>query len=125
MDTERDENQNLKNDIDPRQNNSVNSNDTAESIKNNWYENDLAENQHPADTDYTDDQNNSSTGYSENLLEKELDQDRKNKEDDSENDSDIEDDLIVKNGIIINNENTEDQRDPNENDSESDNTSQE
>ena len=121
MDTERDENQNLKNDIDPRQNNSVNSNDTAESIKNNWYENDLVEDQEPADTDYTDDQNNSSTGYTENLLEKELDLDRKNTEDDS----DIEDDLIVKNGIIINNENTPDERDPNENDSESDNTSQE
>lgn len=103
MDTERNENQNLKNDIDNRENNSVNTSDMQDSLKQTWYDNELAEDEHQESTDYSDDQNNSSTGYTEKLLEKELDYDSQKKEDDPENDSNIEDDLIVKNGIIINN----------------------
>lgn len=90
MDTERDENQNLKNDIDTREN------DTANNIEQNWYEDDLTEEDSKDKTDYTDDQNNSNTGYTEKLLEKELEQ--------YQNDE-IEDDPVVKNGIIIDGDN--------------------
>jgi hypothetical protein len=101
MDTERDENQNLKNNIDPSENYSVNRNDTAESLKQNWQENELAEDDGQEDDDYIDDQNNSSTGYTEKLLEKELTADHPNIDGDAENGSDIEEDFIVKNGIIL------------------------
>jgi hypothetical protein len=101
MDTERDENQDFKNSIDPRENYSVNANDTEESLKQNWYDDGLADNQAPENTDYTDDQNNSSTGYTEKLLEKELTVDHQNNDSAAKNDSDIEEDFIVKNGIII------------------------
>lgn len=107
MDTERDENQNLKNDIDNGQNNLVNTNDTEESLKQNWYENEFAEDEDQEDTDYIDDQNNSNTGYTEKLLEKELERIPISKDSDTEKVSDIEDDLIVKNGIIIDNENAD------------------
>jgi hypothetical protein len=100
MDTERDENQNLKNNIDPSENNSADPNDTEASIRQTWYDEELAEDEAQENTDYTDDQNNSNTGYTEKLLEKELTVDQ-NKEDAPENGSDIEDDLVVKNGIIL------------------------
>nr|WP_315200328.1 hypothetical protein [uncultured Flavobacterium sp.] len=106
MDTERDENQNLKNniDFDKSENNSVNTNDT---LKQNWHDNELSEFEHQENTDYADDQNNSSTGYTEKLLEKELDHNSQKQEDDTQNDLDIEDDMIVKNGIIINDKKTD------------------
>lgn len=100
MDTERDENQNLKNNIDPSENNSADPNDTEASLRQTWYDEELAEDEAQENTDYTDDQNNSNTGYNEKLLEKELTVDQ-NKEDAPENNSDIEGDLIVKNGIIL------------------------
>jgi hypothetical protein len=100
MDTERDENQNLKNNIDQSENNSANPNDTEASLRQTWYDEELAEDEAQENTDYTDDQNNSNTGYTEKLLEKELTVDQNN-EDVTENDSDIEGDLIVKNGIIL------------------------
>ncbi|PJJ08677.1 hypothetical protein CLU83_1963 [Flavobacterium sp. 1] len=101
MDTERDENQNFKNNIDPSENYLANADDTQESLKQNWYDDELAEDEAQENTDYTDDQNNSSTGYTEKLLEKELTVDHQNKDNDAKNDSDIEEDFIVKNGIII------------------------
>lgn len=101
MDTERDENQNLKNNIDPSENNSANPNDTEASLRQTWYDDELAEDEAQENTDYTDDQNNSNTGYNEKLLEKELTVDQQNTEDITKNGSDIEDDLVVKNGIII------------------------
>ena len=107
MDTERDENQNSKNDIDNGQNNLVNTNDTEDTLKQNWHENEFAEDEDQEDTDYIDDQNNSNTGYTEKLLEKELERIPISKDSDTENESDIEDDLIVKNGIIIDNENAD------------------
>jgi hypothetical protein len=107
MDTERDENQNLKNDIDKGVNDFANANDTEDSIKENWYENDFAEDEDQEDTDYIDDQNNSNTGYTEKLLEKELERVPGSKDSDTEKESDIEDDPIVKNGIIIENENAD------------------
>ena len=100
MDTERDENQNLKNNIDQSENNLANPNDTEASLRQIWYDEELAEDEAQENTDYTDDQNNSNTGYNEKLLEKELTVDHNN-EDVTENDSDIEGDLIVKNGIIL------------------------
>lgn len=104
MDTERDENQNLKNDIDRRENYSINTNDSEDSLKQKWHDNELGENEHLENTDYAEDQNNSSTGYTQKLLEKELEHGENNEEDDIENDSDsdVEEDLIIKNGIIIN-----------------------
>jgi hypothetical protein len=101
MDTERDENQNLKNNIDQSENNSANPNDTEASLRQTWYDDELAEDEAQENTDYTDDQNNSNTGYNEKLLEKELTVDQQNTEDITKNGSDIEDDLVVKNGIII------------------------
>jgi hypothetical protein len=98
MDTERDENQNLKNNIDPSENNSANPNDTEASLRQTWYDDELAEDEAQENTD---DQNNSNTGYNEKLLEKELTVDQQNTEDITKNGSDIEDDLVVKNGIII------------------------
>jgi hypothetical protein len=100
MDTERDENQNLKNNIDQSENNSPDANDTEASLKQSWYDDELAEDEAQENTDYTDDQNNSNTGYTEKLLEKELTV-HQNKEDVLENGSDIEGDLFVKNGIIL------------------------
>ena len=100
MDTERDENQNLKNNIDQSENNLANPNDTEASLRQTWYDEELAEDEAQENTNYTDDQNNSNTGYNEKLLEKELTVDQ-NKEDAPENNSDIEGDLIVKNGIIL------------------------
>jgi hypothetical protein len=107
MDTERDENQNLKNDIDKGVNDFANANDTEDSIKENRYENDFAEDEDQEDTDYIDDQNNSNTGYTEKLLEKELERVPGSNNSDTEKESDIEDDPIVKNGIIIENENAD------------------
>lgn len=101
MDTERDENQNLKNNIDQSENNSANANDTEASLRQSWYDDELAEDEAQENTDYTDDQNNSNTGYTEKLLEKELTVDQQHTEDITENSSDIEDDLVVKNGIIL------------------------
>jgi hypothetical protein len=101
MDTERDENQNLKNNIDQSENNSANPNDTEASLRQTWYDDELAEDEAQENTDYTDDQNNSNTGYTEKLLEKELTVDQQKTEDITENGSDIEDDLVVKNGIIL------------------------
>ena len=93
MDTERDENQNLKNDLDTRQDNS---------LRNN--ENEFQDDEILADDDYTDDQNNSNTGYTEKLLEKDFNQKLVNKVIESEKELEIEDDLIVKNGNILNDE---------------------
>ncbi|WP_348822338.1 hypothetical protein [Flavobacterium aestuarii] len=99
MDTERDENQNLKNDIDTRQDNLQRGYNTDESRNqtegNNEFDHNLPED------DYTDDQNNSSTGYNEKLLEKKFNQDQANNESDIETEFENDDDLIVKNGNII------------------------
>ena len=97
MDTERDENQNLKNNLDSSESNLINTNDTQESIRRSWSDNELPQ-QAQQNTDFTDDQNNSNTGYNEKLLEKGLTVENN---ENTENDSNIEDDLIVKNGIIL------------------------
>lgn len=103
MDTERDENQNLKSDIDKRQKDTQGVTGTEESLNQNKY--DESENDELKDTDY---QNNSNTGYTEKILENEFNQTHKKKEGAIENKLDIDDDLVVRNGDVINNETTED-----------------
>src|SRR6218665_3956955 len=100
MDTERDEYQNLKSDVDSNRNDSdiTNTGEYGQNQVNN--DNDLND-KNQEDTDYTEDQNNSNTGYTEKLLEKEFVQDQINNEGDAENISDIEEDHVVKNGNIL------------------------
>ncbi|MGQ7944228.1 hypothetical protein [Flavobacterium sp. WC2509] len=105
MDTERDENQDLRNDVDESRNKS---NGTDGSHNQNSYDIDEENFEHLEEHDYAEDQNNSNTGYTEKLLEKESDQEKTKKDADKENDSDIiDDDLIIKNGNIADND-TED-----------------
>lgn len=99
MDTERDEYQNLKSDVDSNRNDCHITN-TTEQSHNPIDDKDL-NNEDQEDTDYTDDQNNSNTGYTEKLLEKEFVQDQIDNEEAQESNSGIEEDLIVKNGNIL------------------------
>lgn len=92
MDTERDENQNLKSDVDSNRNDYHITNTTEPS--HNLIEDKDLDDENQEDTDYADDQNNSNTGYTEKLLEKEFVQDQINNEG-------IDEDLVVKNGNIL------------------------
>lgn len=96
MDTERDENQNLMSNIETDRDNSPGNYRTKENFDfdNGEFNPDLP------DDDYTNDQNNSSTGYTEKLLEKNFDQEQRDKESDAESEFESDDDLIVKNGNI-------------------------
>ncbi|HSD05715.1 hypothetical protein [Flavobacterium sp.] len=105
MDTERDEYQNLKSDVEEAQNNSQDQPKNTPELD--------SEIEH-TDSNYTDDQNNSNTGYTEKLLEKEF-QHEQNK---NEEENDIEDDPIVKNGNVVIDELT--QKDNNEYENQSD-----
>ena len=104
MDTERDENQNLRSDIDKSQNNSEGVSGTEESLNENRYDTESSKEEKPEEHDYADDQNNSNTGYTEKLLEKESELIQKKKEADTEYEVDIENDLFVKNGNILDDE---------------------
>jgi len=87
MDTERDEYQNLKSDVEDAQHNSHNQPSSTPELD--------SEIEH-TDSDYTDDQNNSNTGYTEKLLEKEFQNEQNNGYE-----NDIEDDPVVKNGNVV------------------------
>lgn len=99
MDTERDENQNLKSDVDSNRNDYHIANTTEQN--HNLIDDKDLDDENQEDTDYTDDQNNSNTGYTEKLLEKEFVQDQINNEGDLESNSSIDEDLVVKNGNIL------------------------
>lgn len=101
MDTERDENQNLKNDFNITSNDSEGS---KEKHNHTSYENEITMKEQQYEYDYADDQNNSNTGYTEKLLEKEFELNQKKKGAEIEKDVDIEHEIFIKNGNTANSE---------------------